>query len=235
MLGIFIAISRQLKVELKKLNVSFDLVIFDCDGVLVDSERLAIQVDQEVLAELGWILSIEEVVERFVGRSNQYFKMEVENHLKIKLPQNWSSVLNKRYRQIFKKDLTSIPGVESALDRITQQTCVASSGSFEKIEFTLGHTGLLPRFDGRIFSADQVTNGKPAPDLFQFAAAQLDVAPDRCVVVEDSPAGIQAGLSAGMTVIAFSAGLVPEEKLKFDGVQVLTKMDSLPDLLETFG
>lgn len=211
--------------------MSFDLVIFDCDGVLVDSERLAIKVDQAVLAELGWKLSIDEIIERFVGRSNHYFKTEVENHLKIKLSQNWSSELNDRYREVFRSELRAIPGVESALDRLTQQTCVASSGSIEKIEFTLGHTGLLPRFSGRIFSADQVTRGKPEPDLFAFAATQLGVVPEKCVVIEDSPAGIQAGLSAKMRVIAFSSGLVPEDKLKFEGVSILRNMDSLPEVI----
>ncbi len=207
--------------------MSIELVIFDCDGVLVDSERIAIQVDQEVLSELGWDIETSEVIERFVGRSNKYFQTEVENHLKIKLPADWSSQLNEKYLSRFETELTPIAGVHQALQEIPYEYCVASSGPIEKMQFTLGSTGLLPNFEGKIFSAEQVNYGKPAPDLFLLAANTFGVTPENCLVVEDSPAGLEAARNAGMKAIAFSGGLVSEDKLQAFEVPVIQHMSHL--------
>lgn len=207
--------------------MSIELVIFDCDGVLVDSERIAIQVDQEVLSELGWDIEISEVIERFVGRSNRYFQTEVENHLKIKLPADWSSQLNEKYLSRFETELTPIAGVHQVLQEIPYEYCVASSGTIEKMQFTLGSTGLLPNFEGKIFSAEQVNYGKPAPDLFLLAANTFGVTPENCLVVEDSPAGLEAARNAGMKAIAFSGGLVSEDKLQAFEVPVIQQMSHL--------
>lgn len=211
----------------------FELVIFDCDGVLVDSEKLAIQVDQEVLSELGWDISLEEIIHKFVGRSNSYFKSEIEQHLLIKLPDDWSKQLNDRYRNRFSSELKPITGIFEALEKIELSICVASSGSIEKMRFTLGLTGLLTHFEERLFSADQVKLGKPEPDLFLFAAQNMDTNPANCVVVEDSPAGIEGALRAGMKVVAFSNGLVPEKNLQFPSVPILRDMRLLPDILHS--
>jgi beta-phosphoglucomutase-like phosphatase (HAD superfamily) len=142
------------------------LVIFDCDGVLVDSERLAVRVDVQVLAELGWVLSEHEVIDRFVGRSHEFMVSEIEAHLGRSLRPDWEDDFQHLYSDAFAAALTPIDGVVEALDRITLPTCVASSGSHEKMRYTLGLTGLYERFVGRIFSASEVANGKPAPDLF---------------------------------------------------------------------
>ena len=207
-----------------------DLVIFDCDGVLVDSEKLSIEVDRRVLADLGWSLSHDEILHRFVGRSSAHFRAEVEAHRGRPLPDDWEAPYQPWYLDAFARKLTAVDGVEAALDEITTATCVASSGAHAKIRRTLGQTGLLPRFDGRIFSADDVANGKPAPDLFLHAAERLGVSPERCVVVEDSRFGVQAARAAGMRVLGYAGGLTPADWLEREGAIVFTDMRDLPEL-----
>lgn len=207
-----------------------DLVIFDCDGVLVDSEKLSIEVDRRVLADLGWSLSHDEILHRFVGRSSAHFRAEVEAHRGRPLPDDWEAPYQPWYLDAFARELTAVDGVEAALDEITTATCVASGGAHAKIRRTLGQTGLLPRFDGRIFSADDVANGKPAPDLFLHAAERLGVSPERCVVVEDSRFGVQAARAAGMRVLGYAGGLTPADWLEREGAIVFTDMRDLPEL-----
>ena len=203
-------------------------VIFDCDGVLVDSERLSIRIDQEILAELGWDLTLDEIVERFVGKSQAAYEREVEEHLGRALPAGWDEQNDWRYRDAFERELRSVPGIESALDAIAWPTCVASSGTHKRIRFTLRLTGLWDRFDGRIFSASDVARGKPAPDLFLYAAESMGWVPSRCVVVEDSVHGVRAGLDAGMHVVAFAGGVTPAARLEAPGVVVIDDMQDLP-------
>jgi HAD superfamily hydrolase (TIGR01509 family) len=191
-------------------------VVFDCDGVLVDSERLSVQVEVGILADLGWELSPAEIVERFLGIADSDYVAQIEEHLGRRLPSGWLEEMAPRYREAFERELAPVPGVMAALaefDRAGIPTCVASSGSHDKLALTLGLTGLAERFSGRTFSATEVGRGKPAPDLFLFAARRMGVAPTRCVVVEDSPAGVAAGRSAGMRTIAYLSGLVPAERL----------------------
>ncbi len=209
----------------------FDLVIFDCDGVLVDSERLSIEVDRRVLADLGWELSHEQILHRFVGRSAAYFRSEIESFLGEPLRDDWETPYQPWYLAAFADELTAVDGVEEALDEIATATCVASSGTHAKIRRTLGMTGLLPRFDGRIFSADDVVRGKPAPDLFLHAAGRLGVQPERCVVVEDSRFGVRAARAAGMRVFGYAGGLTPSDWLEREGAVVFTDMRDLPRLM----
>lgn len=208
-----------------------DLVIFDCDGVLVDSERLSIEVDRRVLADLGWSLSKDEILHRFVGRSSAHFRAEVEAHLGRPLADDWETPYQPWYVDAFARELTAVPGVSTALDEIEIATCVASSGTHAKIRRTLGLTGLLPRFEGRIFSADDVLHGKPAPDLFLHAADRLGVSPARCTVVEDSRFGVRAARAAGMRVLGYAGGLTPADWLEREGATVFTDMLELPELL----
>lgn len=208
-----------------------DLVVFDCDGVLVDSEKLSIEVDRRVLADLGWSLSQDEILHRFVGRSSAHFRAEIEAHLGRPLPDDWEAPYQPWYLDAFAAELTAVAGIETALDEISTMTCVASSGSHEKIRRTLGQTGLLPRFEGRIFSADDVANGKPAPDLFLRAGQRLGVSPERCVVVEDSRFGVQAARAAGMRVLGYAGGLTPADWLEREGAIVFTDMRELPELV----
>jgi HAD superfamily hydrolase (TIGR01509 family) len=207
----------------------FDLVIFDCDGVLVDSERLAVRTEAEVLSGLGWPLSESDIVDRFVGRSAAHMHQEIERHLGRAV--DWSGEFESRYQEVFERELVPVPGVEDALDAITSQICVASSGSHEKMRFTLGLTSLLDRFEGRIFSVDEVENGKPAPDVFLHAAHHMGVPPARCAVVEDSVSGVTAGLAADMTVFAFAGGVTGASRLSIGTAVVFDDMRALPGLL----
>lgn len=210
-----------------------ELVIFDCDGVLVDSERLAVRIDVQVLAELGWVLSEREVIERFVGRSDEFVAAEIEAHLGRPLAADWLEKFQPLYREVFAAELTPVDGIVEALDRITVPTCVASSGSHEKMRYTLGLTGLWARFAGRIFSASEVARGKPAPDLFLYAAERMGVDPAACAVVEDSRYGVEAARAAGMLALAFAGGVTPVERLRGPGTIVFTNMRQLPGLLAT--
>lgn len=207
------------------------LVIFDCDGVLVDSEVISIAVDEIVLADIGWPITQDEIIERFVGRSDRHFQKVVEEHLGRKLPDDWNDSYKHLYREALERSLRSVSGVVDALDLIEYSTCVASNGSHEKMQFTLGLTGLLHRFEGRIFSASEVLHAKPAPDLFLHAATVLGFTPRQCVVVEDSVTGVNAALAAGMKVIAYGGGVTPRELLVGDGVVVIDDMSELSDTI----
>jgi HAD superfamily hydrolase (TIGR01509 family) len=207
------------------------LVIFDCDGVLVDSERLAIKVDVAVLAGLGWVMTEADAVERFVGLSMAQIRHQVESHIGRALPVNWEEEFYERLREAFVSELTPVQGIVEALDAIRYRTCVASSGTHEKIRFSLALTGLYDRFAGRIFSAADVPRGKPAPDLFLHAAERMDADPCQCVVIEDSVPGVVAALAAGMRVLGYGGGVTPAEKLERSGAVVFDDMRDLPLLL----
>jgi HAD superfamily hydrolase (TIGR01509 family) len=209
---------------------SVELVIFDCDGVLIDSERLAVKVDVLKLRELGWPLSEAEVIERFVGRSDRDTQAEIEAHLGRKLPADWQKPFEPLYRRAL-ADLAPVEGVVEALGAITLPNCVASSGTHEYLRYALALTGLYQRFEGRIFSADDVTRGKPAPDLFLYAAERMAATPSACVVVEDSRSGVLAARAAGMRVLAFAGGLLPATLLQGPNTIVFEDMRELPTLL----
>ena len=209
-----------------------ELVIFDCDGVLVDTERLAVRIDVQVLGQLGWALSEREVIERFVGLSDATVRAEIEAHTGRRLADDWEQEFEDLYRAAFAAELRAVDGVVEALDRINAQTCVASSGTHDKMRFTLGLTGLLPRFEQRIFSATEVTRGKPAPDLFLHAAARMGVRPAACAVVEDSRYGIEAAHAAGMRAFAYAGSVTPAHRLNhLPGTVVFSDMRDLPRLL----
>jgi HAD superfamily hydrolase (TIGR01509 family) len=208
-----------------------ELVIFDCDGVLVDSERLAVKVDVIVLARLGWPLTEAEVIERFVGTSDAHFRHEVEQRLGRRLADDWEAEFEPLYRRVFERELRPVDGVVEALDRIALPTCVASSGTHDKMRFTLGLTGLYDRFAGRIFSATEVARGKPAPDLFLHVAERMGVPPAACAVVEDSRSGVEAARAAGMRAFAYAGGVTPAERLRGPGTVVFSDMRALPELL----
>ena len=206
-------------------------VVFDCDGVLVDSEPLSIEVDRQMLSELGWELTLDEIIERFVGRSHEHFLQQVTDHLGHPPPPGWDEASTPRYRAAYAHGLQPVPGIVEALDRITLPSCVASSGTHDKMDFTLGLTGLLDRFEGRLFSATEVRHGKPAPDLFLHAAKAMGWEPSSCVVVEDSPYGVDAALAAGMRAIAYAGGVTPAHRLVRPGVTLITHMRDLPNAI----
>lgn len=210
----------------------FELVIFDCDGILVDSERLSIDLDTRLLNELGWPLSKAEIVERFVGRTEAAMKAEIEAHLGRDVSTEWNA-FTKHYTRAF-ADLEPVAGVAGAIDAIQAAgfaTCVASSGDHAKIRRNLARTGLLERFGERIFSGDDVVHGKPAPDLFLHAAATMGVDPGRCAVVEDSRAGVAAARAAAMMVFAFAGSVTPASQLEGPGTTVFEAMAQLAGLV----
>lgn len=209
-------------------NTEPHLVIFDCDGVLVDSEIISVKVDQLVLEDLGWSLSIEEIIDRFVGRSHAYFVEVVEEHLGQILPDDWEDAYQHLYREALARDLRLVDGIAEALEKINLPMCVASNGSHSKMEFTLTRAGLWSRFEGRIFSASDVSQGKPAPDLFLHAASSLGFDPHECIVVEDSWAGVSAAVAAGMKVIAYTGGITSQHQIPQEGVTSIDHMSKLP-------
>jgi HAD superfamily hydrolase (TIGR01509 family) len=198
--------------------------------VLVDSERIATRIDVEVLAELGWEITQDEVIERFVGKTDAAMRQEVEEYLGRSVRSDWEGYAHL-YRDALAAELQPVDGIVDALDRIDTPNCVASSGTPESIEIKLQLTGLWERFEGRIFSAADVEHGKPAPDLFLHAADRMGAEPAACVVVEDSPFGVQAAHAAGMRVFAYFGGIMPLERLRKADV-VFDDMSDLPDLLE---
>jgi HAD superfamily hydrolase (TIGR01509 family) len=206
-------------------------VIFDCDGVLVDSEPLAVRVDVEMLAEVGVEMSEAEVIERYVGRSPEVMLAETEAHLGQRVPDGWFERGEARLRKTYATELRPVDGIEDALAALDLPMCVASSSGHESIRFKLELTGLYARFAGYIFSATEVRNGKPAPDLFLHAARRMGVDPSACVVVEDSRYGVQAARAAGMDVLGYAGGLTPAEVLAGPRTTVFDDMRSLPELL----
>jgi HAD superfamily hydrolase (TIGR01509 family) len=184
-----------------------------------------------VFAQLGWVMTEADVVERFVGLSDATVRKAIEAHTGRTLPDDWEQEFHQLYRTAFAAELTAVDGVGEALDRITAPTCVASSGTHDKMRFTLGLTGLLARFEGRLFSVTEVERGKPAPDLFLHAAARMGVAPSACAVVEDSRFGIEAAHAAGMRAFGYAGGLTPAARLAVPGAVVFSDMRELPRLL----
>jgi HAD superfamily hydrolase (TIGR01509 family) len=213
-----------------------DLVIFDCDGVLVDSEVISCRAHAQTLTRHGYPITEQQVFERFLGRSTRQANLEVEADLGRSLPDDFHSQLQDELFRCFEADLQALPHITDALDAIAAPVCVASSGSHPRMRVSLGRVGLYGRFAPHIFSASEVTNGKPAPDLFLFAAAQMKAAPARCVVIEDSIAGVTAGRAAGMTVLGFFGGSHCRpghaEKLRAAGADsVFMDMRQLPGLI----
>jgi HAD superfamily hydrolase (TIGR01509 family) len=207
------------------------LVIFDCDGVLVDSEPISIRIDVEMFAEVGITVSEQEVIERFVGRSPEVLAHWVEEQLGRPPADGWEERGERRLRRAFETELQPVAGIREALGQISLPVCVASSSPPPRLRFKLELTGLYDRFAGRIFSAAEVANGKPAPDLFLYAARQMGADPAGCVVVEDSRYGVQAARAAGMDVLGYAGGVTPAHVLDGPRTIVFDDMRSLPGLL----
>jgi HAD superfamily hydrolase (TIGR01509 family) len=186
--------------------VPIDLVIFDCDGVLVDSEVISCRAHADVLSRHGYPITPEQVLERFLGHSMRQAAIEVEAELGRNLPEDCHTQVDTEICRQFEASLQATPHIVETLARIALPTCVASSGPPEKISASLNRVGLYDRFAPHIFSAVQVRRGKPAPDLFLFAAEQMQTSPARCLVIADSLAGIAGAIGAGMTVLGFNGG-----------------------------
>ena len=209
------------------------LVIFDCDGVLVDSEPLSCRTLSEALGAIGLPLTPEQCDAAFLGRSWMSVESILAGMLGEPAPASLQDDYRARMAAAFEAELEAIPGVAAALDALETHgatTCVASSGPHAKMRHSLGLTGLYERFEGRIFSAWDVRNGKPAPDLFLHAAATMGFDPASATVIEDSPVGIAAANAAGMRAVGFAARTEAAQLAAADLV-----IDDMAELVSSLG
>ena len=186
--------------------MNIGLVIFDCDGVLVDSELLINCAHADALRRHGYPVTAEMLAERFTGVSDADMLRAIEREHGIAPPENYEALVNALIDSVCETSLVATPGTLGALAALDVSTCVASGGILPRIRTSLRIVGLLDRFDPYLFSATMVARGKPAPDLFLHAAGSMGIPPGRCLVVEDSVAGVQAAIAAGMTAIGFCGG-----------------------------
>jgi HAD superfamily hydrolase (TIGR01509 family) len=207
----------------------YKCIIFDSDGVLVDSETLSAKVFQEMAMELGFALDFETAVEQFSGNSMKKNLQFIRENIRVTLPDNFEKEFRRRTYEVFKTDLKAVPGIVELISKVKIPFCVASSGPVEKIRLNLGLAGLLERFEGRIFSSYDIGKWKPDPGIFIHAAKEMGYAPEECVVIEDSAAGIQAAVAGGFKVY----GLVRRQNkelfkqlgaVTFDHMKILEKL-----------
>jgi HAD superfamily hydrolase (TIGR01509 family) len=183
-----------------------DLVIFDCDGVLIDSELIGARVEAAELARIGIPLAEADILTRFLGMSAQAMYRALETEHRRALPDSFAATVQMAIDAAFERDLQVIPGIHETLDGLRTASCVASSSTLGRLRHSLGLTGLYARFAPHVFSAEQVARGKPAPDLFLHAASAMGCAPVRCLVIEDSTSGVRGAVAAGMRVWGFIGG-----------------------------
>jgi HAD superfamily hydrolase (TIGR01509 family) len=213
----------------------FGLVIFDCDGVLVDSELITNRVFVRLLNELGLELSLEDMFERFVGRSMPQCLEIITKLLGRPVPLGFVEEYQRQSAIALKAELKAVPDIQTALAAMRIPYCVASSGTHEKMQTTLGVTGLLPQFRGKMYSVTEVAQSKPFPDVFLHAARQQGVLPADCAVIEDTPTGVRAGVAAGMTVFGYCA-LTPKHRLLEAGAHhTFERMLDLSGLISAAG
>lgn len=221
--------------------VPLGLIVFDCDGVLVDSEPLSMRILLQTIAEAGVEIDAADGYEAFLGKSLATVCDQLRREHRIDMDAAALERMRRQLYQSIREELQPIPGIADALARLSQPLCVASSSQLERIGLSLEVTGLTRHFAGNVFSASMVRRGKPAPDLFLYAAERMSVAPTDCIVVEDSPAGITAALEAGMAVLGFAGGSharseAHQKKLSALGpLAVFDDMRELPGLIQGLG
>ncbi|HWN36934.1 MAG TPA: HAD family phosphatase [Gammaproteobacteria bacterium] len=209
----------------------FDLVIFDCDGVVVDSERIVFEVFGSFIRSLGVHLTDEETREQFLGRSLADCMKIVERFRGSPAPAGSLERYTADRDRVLRERVEPVAGIREVLESLKIPFCIASSGGHDKMRITLGATKLMPLFEGRLFSATEVPRAKPAPDIFLLATQRMGANPARTAVVEDSVNGVLAGCAAGMTVFGY-VDLTPAEKLSAAGASfTFTQMRDLPGLL----
>jgi len=211
-------------------------VIFDCDGVLVDTEHVANQLLSRLVTEAGAPLSYEQCRKRFLGKSMKTVQAEVEELAGRSLPEDWHQMVRDESIKLFAAGIEAVPHVKGQIERLRDDGmpyCVASSGQMEKMHATLGSSGLLHLVEDVLFNADMVARGKPAPDLFLHAADEMGHAPETCVVIEDSRPGVEAGVAAGMQVLGYAGDpLTDAVALEAAGATVFEDMRQLPKILD---
>ncbi|MBP2560312.1 HAD superfamily hydrolase (TIGR01509 family) [Neorhizobium galegae] len=221
---------------------SFDLIIFDCDGVLVDSEIIAAQVESRLLTEAGYPISVEEMGERFAGMTWKNILLAVEKEADIPLS---ASLLDKSEALLdarLARDVKIIDGVKFALARLTTQRCICSNSSTHRLDVMLEKVGLKPYFAPHVYSAKDLgpDRVKPKPDIFLHAAEQFKVAPEKCLVIEDSTHGVHGAKAAGMRVVGFTGAshTYPShaDRLTDAGAEtVISRMMDLPAVIAALG
>jgi len=214
-----------------------ELVIFDCDGVLIDSQAIQCQIDARELTSLGFPVTPSELAQAFIGRTTRDVIDHVEGMLGRALPDSFEADRDQLVELAYRSELRAIAGVAEVLEEIGVPFCVASNATMQRLRYVLGLTGLLPHFEGRLFGVDLVSRPKPAPDLFLLAARTMNIASDRCLVIEDSETGVRAGVAAGMSVLGFHGGghCYPgyETRLMEAGaMRAFSDMRALPSLLQ---
>jgi len=217
-----------------------DGVLFDCDGVLVDSEPLTNAVLREMLQEMGWDISEQECIERFVGRALKDCWEPILQHTGVRITEEWLAGFRARRDERLRADLTAIPGslqaVQAVAERFPGRIALATGADLGKARMQLDMTGILPLFEGRLFSGMDQPRSKPAPDVYLAAAAALGVDPARCVVVEDTVPGVTAGVAAGATVLGFCpqgpTASTPETLLAAGASRTFASMEQLPGLID---
>ena len=209
------------------------LIIFDCDGVLVDSEPITNRVFAQMINELGIPVTMQDMHESFLGRSMTYCCNLIEGMLGQPLPANFHEQYRLRTSAAWAVELKPVRGIATVLDALDAKDipfCVASSSSHHEMRTTLGLTGLLPRLENKLFSVTEVPEAKPASDVYLYAARRLGASPSQCYVVEDTPTGVQAGVAAGMRVYGYCA-LTPRHRLMEAGAHVtVADVAKLPEL-----
>ncbi len=219
----------------KALMARFDLVAFDCDGVLVDSEPITCGVLMDMLNELGWPISLEETIHTFVGRSFLDELKLIESRLGKPLASDFYACFMERRDVRLKAAVEPVRGARRAVEELARLRipfCVASGAERAKMHITLGRTGLLPWFEQNMFSGMEVARSKPAPDVYLLAAKTMGMAPARCAVVEDTPIGVAAGVAAGMTVFGYAERTSADALLEAGATRIFTDMAALPELVQ---
>ncbi|AVA24028.1 HAD family hydrolase [Rhizobium sp. NXC24] len=214
------------------------LLIFDCDGVLIDSEIIATAVHIEVLAAHGYKIAAETYNRRFTGMTDRQTYSIIEAESGLRLPEGHHEYVTAEIGRRYASDLKAISGVNQVLDAINVARCVASSSNLKELHFALKLTDLYDYFSPNVFSASQVSRGKPAPDLFLFASERMNASPDNCLVIEDSVAGVQAAVAAKMRVIGFVGGSHcpfghAEKLLEAGAIRTFSQMTALPEILSS--
>ena len=211
-----------------------DLIIFDNDGVLVDSERLTNQIFADAVTGAGLPTSFEDAVTRYMGRRTTNCVADIEEQLGTTLPHDFVHLYEQRCAEVLRAQLTTVDGVVELLDALDNARipyCIASSGTPEEIELRLTTTGLADRFGDRVYSGSMVAKGKPAPDLFEYAADRMGRPIESSVVIEDSPAGVTGARTAGAHVIGHAALASPERLIHAGAHEVVKDMRDIRALL----
>lgn len=211
--------------------MKYKCIIFDCDGVLVDSEEISNSVLIEMANEIGANIKMAYAIENFAGKSLKSCFEHIEKVIGKSLPNTFEKEYRKKTFSLFKTDLKPIAGIHKLLDGISIPYCVASSGPVEKIKLNLTTTQLIDKFENRIFSSYEIGSWKPNPEIFEHTARNMGFKPSECAVIEDSIAGVIAGIKGGFDVYGF-ANKKNEAELKKEGAKVFFEMDKLLELLD---